>query len=122
RGGGARGLACLFDSARRSGQAGSWARPSRSSRQARGPSLALLAPRSHRRRYTIPTAPPRTALQRSIGLFGGQDEDFCSRLEIGLVARHVGDKGRIGGEKNILFPPPFLLPPQPGGERRDRVL
>src|SRR5215470_6319937 len=67
-------------------------------------SLPLLAPRSHRRRYTIPTDPPRAALQRSIGLFGGQDEDLCSRLEIGLVARHVGDNGRIGGNKDFLFP------------------
>ena len=61
------------------------------------------APRSHRRRDTIPTDPPRAALQRSVGLFGGQDEDFCSRLEIGLVARHVGDNGRIGGNKDFLF-------------------
>ena len=67
-------------------------------------SLHLLAPRSHRRRYTIPTAPPRAALRRSIGLFGGQDEDFCSRLEVGLVAWHIGDNRCIGRNKDFLFP------------------
>jgi hypothetical protein len=42
--------------------------------------LHLLAPRSHRRRYTIPTDPPRTALQRSIRLLAREDKDFCIRL------------------------------------------
>src|SRR5262249_56739134 len=82
------------------------------------PSL-LLAPRPPARRSPLRTDPPRAALQRSIGLFGGQDEDFCSRLEIGLVARHVGDNGRIGGDKDFLFPVLVLQRQRRGVNRRD---
>ena len=51
----------------------------------------LLAPRSHRRRYTIPTDPPRAALQRSIGLFGGQPPARGSPrdLTIGIDAGEI---------------------------------
>src|SRR5262249_31284465 len=65
--------------------------------------ILLLAPRSHRRRYSIATDSPRATLQRSIGLFNRDDEDFCTRLEIALVARHVNNNGRIGGDKDFLF-------------------
>src|SRR4051794_5383227 len=63
----------------------------------------LLARRSHRRRYSIPTDPPRTTLQRSIGLLDRGDEDFRARLEIVLVTLYVNNNGRIGGDKDFLF-------------------
>ena len=63
----------------------------------------LFAPRSHRRRYSIPTDPPRAALQRSIGLLDRGDEHFRTRLEIALVPLHVNNNGRIGGDKDFLF-------------------
>jgi len=63
----------------------------------------LLAPRSHRRRYSIPTDPPRATLQRSIGLLDRGDEDFRARLEIALVPLHVNNNGRTGGDKDFLF-------------------
>ena len=62
-----------------------------------------LAPRSHRRRYSIPTDPPRATLQHSIGLLDRGDEDFRTRLEIALVPRHVNNNGRTGGDKDFLF-------------------
>src|SRR5262245_17115784 len=68
-----------------------------------GTPRSLLAPRSHRRRYSIATDPPRATLQRSIGLLNRDDEDFCTRLEIALVPRHVNNNGRIGGDKDFLF-------------------
>src|SRR6266852_6787439 len=63
----------------------------------------LLAPRSHRRCYSIPTDPPRATLQRSIRLLDRSDEDFRARLEIALVPLHVNNNGRIGGDKDFLF-------------------
>src|SRR6516165_1281989 len=66
-------------------------------------SKLLLAPRSHRRRYSIPADSPRATLQRSIGLLNRDDEDFCTRLEIAPVPRHVNNDGRIGGDKDFLF-------------------
>src|SRR5256886_3409629 len=54
----------------------------------------LFAPRSHRRRYSIPTDPPRAALQRSIGLLDPGDENFRTRLEIALVPRHISHSAR----------------------------
>jgi hypothetical protein len=49
----------------------------------------LLAPRSHRRRYSIPTDPPRATLQRSVGPLDRGDEDFRARLEVALVPLHI---------------------------------
>jgi hypothetical protein len=63
----------------------------------------LLAPRSHRRRYSIPTDTPRATLQRPIGLLDRGDEDFRARLEIALVPLHVNNNGRVGGDKDFLF-------------------
>jgi hypothetical protein len=85
-------------------------------------SLPLLALRSHRRSYSIPADPPRPALQRSIGLFGREDEDLCSRLEIGLVSRHVGYNGCIGGNKDFLFPVLVLQRQRRAVNRRDNLL
>jgi len=78
--------------------------------------------RSHWRCYSIPADPPRTALQHSVGLFGCDDEDFCPRLEIGLVSRHVGDNGRIGGNKDFLFPVLVLQRQRWAVNRRDDLL
>src|SRR5262249_56976202 len=74
-------------------------------------SKLLLAPRSHRRRYSIPADSPRATLQRSIGLLNRDDEDFCTRLEIALVPRHVNNNRRIGGDKKIFFSLPLFFPP-----------
>src|SRR5215471_14126605 len=70
---GPRQLTCLFNHLVGADGQGRGARPSSSSLKAR---LHLLAPRSHRRRYTIPTDPPRAALQRSVRLLDRGDEDF----------------------------------------------
>ena len=56
-----------------------------------------LAPRSHRRRYSIPTDPPRASLQRSVGLLDRGDEDFRARLEIAIVALHVSHAPPLRG-------------------------
>src|SRR5262249_58860307 len=69
----------------------------------------LLLPRSHRRRYSIAADPPRATLQRTIGLLDRGDEDFCARLEIALVSRHVNNDGRIGGGKDFFFSLLFFL-------------
>src|SRR5262249_4233195 len=61
------------------------------------------ARRSHGRRYSIPADSPRATLQRSIGLLNRDDEDFCTRLEIAPVPRHVNNDGRIGGGKDFFF-------------------
>ena len=63
----------------------------------------LFAPRSHRRRYSIPTDPPCATLQRSIGLLDCGDEDFCARLKLALVPLHVNNNGRVGRDKDFLF-------------------
>src|SRR5262249_61916247 len=63
----------------------------------------LFLPQSHRRRYSIPADSPRASLQRSIGLSDRGDEDFCARLKIALVSRHVNNNGRVGGGKDFLF-------------------
>src|SRR5262245_49601334 len=52
------------------------------------PVYALMRPRSHRRRYPVPTDPPGATLQRSVGLLVRDDEDFRAGLEITLVARY----------------------------------
>src|SRR5262249_56757934 len=69
------------------------------------PLSKLLAParRSHRRRYTIPTDPPRATLQRSIGLLDRGDEHLRAKLEIALVTLHVSNNRRFGGDKGLLF-------------------
>lgn len=48
--------------------------PFRITATASGSTRKAVAPRSHRRRYTIPTDPPRATLQRSIRLFDRGDE------------------------------------------------
>lgn len=65
--------------------------------------IARLARRSHGRRHSIPTHPPRATLQRSIRLLDRSDEDFCARLEIVIVASHVSNNWRVGGDKDFLF-------------------
>jgi hypothetical protein len=102
-----RGWATTVDvpiqSPRRCRRAGSWGvRPSSSSLQAR---LHLLAPRSHRRRHSIPTDPPRATLQRSVRLLDRGDEDFRTRREIALIPRHVNNNGRIWRGQKIFFSP-----------------
>jgi hypothetical protein len=42
-------------------------------------------------------------LQRSIRLLDRSDEDFRARLEIDLVAPHVSNNWRVGGDKDFLF-------------------
>jgi hypothetical protein len=41
----------------------------------------LLALRSHRRRYSVPTDPPRATLRRSIRLLDRDDKDFRADLD-----------------------------------------
>src|SRR5580693_6703253 len=62
-----------------------------------------LAPRLHWRRYSISANPPRATLQRSIRLLDRSDEDFRARLEIVIVAPHVSNNWRVGGDKDFLF-------------------
>ena len=51
---------------------------------------------SHRRRYSIPTDPPRATLQRFTRLLDRSDEYFRARLEIVIVALHVSNNWRVG--------------------------
>src|SRR5262249_8598618 len=64
---------------------------------------AGTARRSHRWRYPIPTAPPRTTLQRPIGLLDGDDKDFRTRLEVVLVSIDVSNNGGVRRDKDFLF-------------------
>jgi hypothetical protein len=65
--------------------------------------VKCFAPRLHWRRYAISANPPRATLQRSIGLLDRRDEDFRARLEIVIVAPHIGNDWRIGGHKDLLL-------------------
>ena len=62
-----------------------------------------LTSRSHGRRHSIPTNPPRPTLQRSIRLLDRSDENSRAKLEIVIVARHVSNNWRVGGDKDFLF-------------------
>src|SRR4029453_6767387 len=59
--------------------------------------------RSEGWRCAITPNPPRTTLQRSIGLLDRDDEDFRAGLQVALVAFHVSNDGRIGGGKDFFF-------------------
>jgi hypothetical protein len=68
--------------------------------------------RSDWRCYSIPADPPRAALQHSVSLFGCDDEDFCSRLEIFYISQLYEFSHRLGQKRT---PPTWATSPSTSG-------